>query len=71
MYSSFGKDCVSLIFAFFWRLASVAKLKFAMISVATLIVLLALKVKKRKNRFSVNSQNRYIPLKKKMTIAML
>ena len=36
IYCKFGKDCVSLIFAFFLRLASDAKLKLAMISAATL-----------------------------------
>ena len=59
-YCKFGKDCVTLIFTFFLRLASHAKLKFALISDATLSVKLALrasKVKKRKNRFSENSQN--------------
>ena len=38
MYFKFGKDCSSLIFAFFLRLASDAKLKFVMISAATLSV---------------------------------
>ena len=44
-YCKFGKDCVGLIFAFFMlRLTFDAKLKFAMISAATLSVWLALYV---------------------------
>ena len=37
-YCKFGKDCVSLFYSGFLRLASDAKLKFAMISAATLSV---------------------------------